>query len=512
MLKQCLLLFITALLGQFLFGQSGTLDLSYANDAGFRTLNFLAEEELTPYSVTDSQNRTWIAGQTAIDGNWRIILSRLDAEGNYDQSFGGTGYAVINLGGNQFEFIKGIALQNDDLIITGVIVENGEFTPFLVSYTSEGSLKTDFGEFGAFVPTAVNMDVTGIQVDESRSIFLSGGIEDNVLAVKGLPDGSGFDHTFGFFGAAIADFPSVDRSVCIDFDTDGNVYVFGYGELNGVIRGHVTAFTSTGEKNSDFTANGRKSITWPDDKEFLVSDGLIHSGNQKIYLSGSTRNPDTEALNTAAVAITLAAEQDMNFGQGGWLEPDLGIGGADVSHAIVEGLNGLYLAVGIQEFPQGINSGVLHIDEDGQWVQSFGGLGLSTVNLIEVGDDYGLSISFQSDDRLILVGVGETEEIGIFGYATRLFNDISSSVNNDIFLSQLKVYPNPTTEFLQVSLTKEAPTGLPYSIFGIDGTLQLQGRLQSLQQDIDVSVLPAGQYVLQIPGHYPQQWIKMTEY
>jgi len=465
MIKHYFLLPLVLLLFNFANGQSGTIDPSYANGDEIRTINFLEEEELISYSVTDSQDRTWIAGQTYVDGDWRIILTRLDAEGNYDESFGGTGYAVIELGASNNERIKGIALQNDNLFVAGVFLDNGVSTPFLISYSAEGSLNTDFGTFGAFVADVIDMDISGIYIDQSGSIYLTGAIENNVIVLKVEADGSDFDQDFGFFGATVADFPSVDRPVAIDMDAAGNIYVFGYGKLNDITRGHVTSFTPTGFKNTGFTANGRKSITWPDDKQFFVSDGLIHSSNQKIYLSGRTRNPNTGGLNTAAVAIDLNAQQDMNFGQNGWMETDLAIGGDDFSNAMEEGLNGLYLAVSIQESPNGSNSGILHIDETGARVESFGNLGVAKLNVIQAGADHGFSISFQSDDKVLLVGIAETNDEGIFGYATRLLNEVSTSSTEDIYLEEILLYPNPASDFLRVNVAKEGHLDLSYEVF-----------------------------------------------
>jgi len=114
------------------FGQAGTLDPTYADNAEIKLLNFLpADEELLTHSITDSQDRTWIAGETFQNGDWRMILTRLDADGNYDTNFGGTGHAVLNLGGNNVEEVQGLALQGNDLVVAGKIVENGTSNPYL---------------------------------------------------------------------------------------------------------------------------------------------------------------------------------------------------------------------------------------------------------------------------------------------------------------------------------------------------------------------------------------------
>lgn len=508
MTKQVTLLALLILPIITAFGQAGTLDPTFADNAEIKLLNFLSsEEELLTHSITDSQDRTWIAGQTFEDGDWLILLTRLDANGNYDEDFGGTGHAALNFGGNNVEEVHGLALYNEDLILAGTIEEEGVLNPFLIKYTSEGSLDTEFGENGVFV-SPVEMNLSDIAIDETGHIYMAGALlDDNIVIVKHLPTGE-IDDSFGFFGASMFDFPSTDQSTGIDLDSEGNIYVFGYGTLNGTTRGQISTLAPTGAINTDFTANGRKSITWPDDKDFIVSDGLFDEVTSSFYLVGRAVDEETELSNTAAVKISLDAEQDMMFNEDGWLEIDLGIGGDDFANNIIQGPGGFYLAANVAESPEGINSAIVHFNQEGQRVDAFGNSGIATINVNQLGADQALSLSTQADGKIILVGISTSDEIGIYGYAARVLTSNPLSTFGNKEWKEAQVYPNPATDHIRISGDDFTPQNVVYRIVNLQGKIVLEGRVNPFSETIPIGQLPEGAYVIQMDGFQPTKWIK----
>jgi uncharacterized delta-60 repeat protein len=495
------------LIGRTVFAQAGTLDPSFA-DQGISYLNFLStEEEWLTHSVIDGEDRIWLAGQTYQDNDWKLIVSRLNPDGSMDMSFSDQGYAIINIGANSLETVEGLSLAGDALIIAGRTVTDGESSPYLLKYSEEGFLDTDFGELG-LATAPVDMNVSDIHIDGAGNIFMSGFADGDVMVIKFLPNGS-LDQFFGFFGATIADFPSEDESLSIDLDEEGNIYVFGRGALNNVIRGHITSFLPNGAMNTDFTANGRKSITWTDNKGFFVNEGMITEDGDKMILVGRVENLNIGNANFAAALVQMDSNLDVEFGENGLLELDLGIGGADLASAVIEGPGGFYISANVAELPQGINSLVVHTDLSGELVQSFAGTGIANVNVVNQNDDQVSALAFQSDGNLIMSGVASNDEIGVFGYAARIITSDALNVSNLASLHESKIYPNPARDFINVTLSDEYPQGIPYTIYDHRGAVVLQGIMQSQLETIDVSALPVGGYILQAEQHVPQRWIKI---
>jgi hypothetical protein len=78
---------------------------------------------------------------------------------------------------------------------------------------------------------------------------------------------------------------------------------------------------------------------------------------------------------------------------------------------------------------------------------------------------------------------------------------------NEIFLNDysIKVYPNPTSDFLTIEagvLNKE------FRIIDIDGRIRLSGYVISELQQIDFTGLPAGTYFFQVEKHKTHKIIK----
>src|SRR5690606_8529818 len=160
-------------------------------------------------------------------------------------------------------------------------------------------------------------NVADVITDDDNNIYVAGTIDSQVMVTKHTPDGE-LDGSFGFFGATLADFPSLDESAAISVDSEGNIFVFGNGLLNGTLRGHITSFLSNGGINTSFTANGRKSFTWPDDGAFSVHDGFLSNNESRFYLVGSVY--DGAQIDGAIIAVGYNANTIESFGTNGFLD------------------------------------------------------------------------------------------------------------------------------------------------------------------------------------------------
>lgn len=488
------------------YAQPGTLDNTFADGAEIKNLNFLSsDEEWMTHSIVDAQDRTWIAGYTLQDGDWAILLVRLTPDGDYDETFAGTGHAVINIAADNIEYVHGLALQGNDLIIAGHMIEDDVPNQFALKYTEAGGIDSEFGELGITVVPAV-LIATDVTTDSDGNIYISGVSEDNVVVTKLLPDGS-VDANFGFFGAAFAEFPSTDQSTAVTVDDDGNVFVFGYGTLGGVTRGQITSFLPTGAINTDFTANGRKSFTWPDDKQFQVSDGILNNAGDEFYLVGHAEDPDTENKNVAMIAVGTDSNQNMDFAGNGWFEVDLAIGGTDLANQIIEGESGLYIAANVQELPVGINSAVIHTTTTGEMVDSFGNLGIGTYNIIASGADQALDLNLQSDGKIILSGIALNQEIGVYGYAARILTSPSTGISEEPQATAFSIYPNPARDYVWVAQDGSQGVSNTFRIHSSNGQLIQQGMLGATEQRLDISTLSPGMYQVVI-GNEAKTMIK----
>lgn len=497
------LLFVVPMIGS---AQPGTMDATFGDNSGLKYFNFLSNhEEWMTHMVVDDQDRIWVAGQTIQDGDGKLLLSRLTPDGLYDTNFGVDGHAVINIGPNNTESVQGMTLHNNGLVIVGHTTTDGVTNPYVLRHTLTGVLDFNFGDSGIFT-IPVQSVVSDVTTDEDGNIYVSGMVDENVAVYKVLPDGE-LDGSFGFFGATLADFPSLDETAALTLDEDGNIYVFGNGLLNGVLRGHITSFMPNGAVNTNFTGNGRRSVTWPDDKAFSVHDGILSSDGSRFYMVGEAN--DNGDLNGAAVAVDISSNLITEFGENGYGEYDLTIGGDEIFFSVIEGEEGIYIASMTQEIPSGINTTVVHLDENGDFINGFGenNSGWGTFNVAIQQSDYGTDLAFQSDGKLVLCGVLNSLEVGVMGFAMRLNTEIDNTSVFDRQIS-LSVYPNPCRDDFWINDSEQALIGEEYRIFNMQGQLIQNGRIQSSTQRLNVNQLPAGAYQLLVGNKYSGRFIK----
>lgn len=488
------------------YAQPGTLDDTFGDDTGIHYFNFLSlAEEWMTHMVVDNQDRIWVAGHTFENGDGRLLLSRLTPNGTYDTGFGIDGHAVIDIAGNNLETVQGLTIHNDGIVIVGQTTSNGETNPFVLRYTLNGILDFNFADSG-ILTVPVQGVVSDVTTDEDGNIYVSGMVGENVAVIKVLPDGS-LDQTFGFFGATLADFPSLDESAALSLDSDGNIYVFGNGFLGGVTRGHITSFLPSGAINTDFTANGRKSFTWTNNLDFSVHDGLLSSDESRFYLVGeATENGNPKA---AAIAVDFSSDLITDFGNNGYGQYDLALGGDALFTSVIEGEDGIYVSALTEEATNGINTTVIYLDANGNYISGFGssGNGIASFNLSLLQSDYATDLAFQSDGKLVASGVLLSEEAGVMGFTMRLLTEVDDTAieENDFSLS---AYPNPCRDQLWISSSDLSLNGQPFRIFNLQGQLVQSGIIQSSTQQFNVGHLPAGAYQLLVSDRYTSRFIK----
>lgn len=505
-MKSQITLFLGLLFSFSVHAQPGTLDDTFGDDSGVQYFNFLSPaEEWMTHTVVDNQDRIWVAGHTFENGDGKILLSRLTPNGDFDSNFGIDGNAVIDIAGNNLETVQGITLHNNGIVLVGQTTANGETFPFVIRYTLSGALDFNFGDSG-ILSVPVQGVVSDVTTDEDGNIYVSGMVDENVAVFKVLPDGN-FDQTFGFFGATLADFPSMDESAALSLDSDGNIYVFGNGFLNGVIRGHITSFLPSGEINTGFTANGRKSFTWPNNKDFNVHDGFLSNDGTRFYLIGET--DDDGSLKGAVVAAGFDSDPIPTFAANGYGEYDHSFGNNTLFNSAIEGENGLYISALTEEIPSGINTTIVHIDANGNYVDGFGSLGngSQTTNLSFGQSDYATDLAFQSNGKLVASGVLFSEAAAVIGFAIRVLTEIDDTAveENEINLS---AYPNPCRDVFWVSAPDLSLNGEAFRIFNLQGQLVQSGIIQSSTQQFNVGHLPAGAYQLLISDRFTGRFIK----
>lgn len=91
--------------------------------------------------------------------------------------------------------------------------------------------------------------------------------------------------------------------------------------------------------------------------------------------------------------------------------------------------------------------------------------------------------------------------------------DTSFLVGNTAMASNIKVYPNPTQDILQVDVGKELPSDAQVLLYDTQGRLLLEQALPSYgSTTLQVAAYPTGTYLLQVRTKEEQwQWTVVKE-
>jgi uncharacterized delta-60 repeat protein len=212
--------------------------------------------------VLDQQGNVYVAGYTNVNGRNDFGIIKLDASGELNTTFGVDGKAIIDFSGNSIDIAYSLALdEQGNVYVAGETNLNGRNDFGIIKLDASGVLVNDFGENGK-----ANIDITGNSFDKAFSLALDsdGNVyvagekydydgNDDFVVIK-LNESGVLDTSFGVDGKAIIDISgnSYDVARSLALDQQGNIYVAGETDANGIFDFGVIKLNARGELANDF--------------------------------------------------------------------------------------------------------------------------------------------------------------------------------------------------------------------------------------------------------------------
>ncbi|MDB5338745.1 MAG: repeat protein [Planctomycetaceae bacterium] len=232
-----------------------------------------------------------LVGAVQIDtyGNYDFGITRLNADGSLDTSFGTNGKKVISfdLGGRDADdhlsmdqdVATCVAIQSDGKIVVGGYAQRDGFGNFdfaVVRLNTDGALDTTFSSDGKAV---VAFDyggggddrATGIALQDDGKIVLVGYCQkqqlgDNDIALARLKTDGSLDTSFTGDGRKFIGFNSSgngdDRGAAVKIQADGRIVVVGYAQAGGTGNDDfaIARVTTGGSLDYSFSGDGKKTV------------------------------------------------------------------------------------------------------------------------------------------------------------------------------------------------------------------------------------------------------------
>ncbi|MEP6465257.1 MAG: T9SS type A sorting domain-containing protein [Parafilimonas sp.] len=230
----------------------GTLDKSFGNGG-----EIILPEALRLFSVVLQKDGKIVPGGFTNIGDNKFYVGRLNEDGSYDKSFGGSGYVYTRFSKNHRDQLRSLALQTDSKILGAGIsnIYGGNQDMGVARYNTDGSLDSSFGTNGLqSIAVAKNAaEATAVLLQNDGKIILSGDVvsdtpsSGDALLVRLNTNGS-IDSTFGVNGVAITDLSNggSDYESGAVLQTDGKIITVGSSYLNNMNYDNIVRYNNDG--------------------------------------------------------------------------------------------------------------------------------------------------------------------------------------------------------------------------------------------------------------------------
>lgn len=394
-------------------GISGTIDTTFGVDGTVLTSVGSGTNDAAYGGAIQPDGKIITAGSTSDGTNYSFALTRHNADGSLDMSFGIDGRVVTQFG-TGYAYAYAVAIQSDGKIVA-VGTADGDFA--LSRYNTDGSLDTSFGIEGKVLTDINGGDdrayAVAIQPDGK---IVAAGDSSRFAIARYLPDGS-LDSSFGVDGKVITQLGLSSKANGVTIQSDGKIVAAG-----------TTFFYSNSPKN-DFAllryntdgsldasfGNGGKvvtRVTFQNDKINAVA--LQTDG--KILATGASYGTNQFSDIFALTRYNTDGSLDVSFGSEGKVLTVIGSSSGthyDIALAMAIQPDGKIMAAGQTYNASQYSYALARYDPDGLLDGVFDTDGI-VVSQVGTGYSFASAVVVQTDGRIVIAGVASNGTDGDF--------------------------------------------------------------------------------------------------
>jgi len=372
----------------------GTLDTTF-NTTGLVTTDFAASQDQGYATVVQSDGKIVVVGQA----DAKLGVVRYNADGSLDGGFGAGGKVSITVGANARA--TAVALDGNQIVVGGyavAAVSPSSQEDFVVAkLNADGTLDNSFGVSGVAATDigGNKADVaTGLMIQPDGKIVLVGGTGPSATAdfaiVRYNVNGT-LDTGFNLTGKTSTNFGAGDQANAVTLGSGNTIVVAGRTGQDVALARYSsagaldTSFNVTGKVTSDLSAGGADSATG------IAVDG---SGN---YLVGGVSNS-----NFVLARYSSAGALDTGFGVSGKVTTDFGADDQANSMA-VQSRNGKIVLVGSTTVGTDLDIAVARYNIDGSLDAAFGAAGKVMIDISGL-DDVAGGVAIAPNGKVVVAG------------------------------------------------------------------------------------------------------------
>lgn len=514
MKKSFITIFICMTFGVILAQQSGSLDPTFGNNGiVMYSINNVYDKVL--HVTTQPDGKVIVSGITRYQNHNLLSITRLRANGQFDDTFGDHGNVVLTLNTLYGNYpVETIVLENGKLLVGGYSFTGNQYSyPLLLRLNGNGSIDSTFGVNGISIGSEnASISIEAMALQSDGKIVLAGYKNDAFSAFRYLENGQ-IDSTFGTNGVSTLQVSGVSMSYARDIaiQPDGKIVLDGfYYNSDAVSNGLVVRMLPNGAFDNSFGDHGVRIFAQGTGHNFvnalaLQSDGKILCGGH--YWMANV--PLTYGF--MVVRFNTDGSLDNTYGNNGYAMAQIVQNGENYAlDMAISSLGKTYLS-GYTVVGATVDAAVTSFNTDGTLNTSFHNLGTTSLD-INGQEEYPESIHLQEDGNILLGGytyVSSAAEYMLMRVIADQGNAIAE-INQE--QNELEVYPNPSTGTLYLNgpalMTHSSP--IVVRVKDISGRVVLTENMND-SKSISVSDLPAGYYLIELSisgKRYYQKFIK----
>ncbi|MES2788201.1 MAG: delta-60 repeat domain-containing protein [Planctomycetota bacterium] len=310
-------------------------------------------------SAVQADGKIVLVGAVQMDthGNYDFAVTRLNADGSLDTTFGDNGRKIISfdLGGTDadgylsadLDVANCVAIQSDGKIVVGGYAQRdstGNFDFAVVRLNTDGSLDTTFSSDGkaivAFDYGGQGDDrATGVAIQADGMIVLVGTCQQNAsgtgdIAMARLRTDGSLDTGFTGDGRKWIDLSGGgdDAGAAVAIQSDGSIVVVGYSTSeSGENNFAIARVTPNGSLDYSFSGDGKKTVSFNlGGSDRATSVAIQADGSIVVAGSASAANGDSDF---AIARVTKSGGMDTTFSGDGRKTVSYNLGANNVDEA-----------------------------------------------------------------------------------------------------------------------------------------------------------------------------------
>jgi uncharacterized delta-60 repeat protein len=288
---------------------AGDLDPSFRGDGKLLSENVIYARAAYDVAV-QNDGKVLVTGQRRVNGSYEIVrstdltVSRFNANGSADTTFGSVGTVITDLGG--YENGSRVLSQTDGRVVVGAtsVASDSTVTRALLRYLADGSPDASFGNGGVTrVPAGMSGSLADVALTPDGKLLAVGRTAANSFTVMRFTAAGQPDATFSGDGVLALDIDpgADDYASAVAVLPDGRVVVAGYSFRQDPTsyRGDIilARLTPSGDLDSTFDGDGKATVNLSR-SESAVGLALDAAG-RPVVAANTEEGPEVLRLTTA---------------------------------------------------------------------------------------------------------------------------------------------------------------------------------------------------------------------